>query len=78
MSSAALLQKATACYASPMNATRGRPSRSEKPAEKMLRVRMTGEEWAELSQRSEDAGLSMSEYARARILGKRFPGRRDV
>jgi predicted phosphoadenosine phosphosulfate sulfurtransferase len=41
----------------------------EQRATKMLRVRMTPDEWATFVARVKKAGVRMSEYARAKLLG---------
>jgi hypothetical protein len=52
----------------PATRSRGGQPRTGKPTTKMLRVRLSDDEWNALETLSEMAGQSMSEYVRARAL----------
>jgi hypothetical protein len=47
----------------------GKPQRGKHAATKVLRVRLTSEEWARLERLAAKAGQSLSEYVRAKSLG---------
>lgn len=47
----------------------GRPPRGKRAATKVLRVRLNDAEWLELEKRAAKAGLGLSEYVRAKVLG---------
>lgn len=51
----------------------GRPPRNSESYTRMLRVRLTEAEWDELQARSAKAGLSLSDYARAKM----FSGKKE-
>jgi len=47
----------------------GRPPRGSTRMSRMLRVRLTEDEWNELAKLASTDGLSVSEYARRKSLG---------